>query len=109
MANGSRSDYSLARALWLGVGSLSLVAGVIGIVLPLLPTTPFLLLTAFCYARGSERLHRWLISHQRLGPPIEHWRRYGAISRRAKRISRGLLIACAATGSASNTPSTTRQ
>jgi len=63
---------------------VSLIIGIIGIVLPLLPTTPLLLLAAFCFARGSDRLNNWLLAHPTLGPPIHDWRRYGAISARAK-------------------------
>lgn len=72
------------RYLWIGAGGLALVLGVIGIALPLLPTTPFLLLAAFCFARSSPALERWLVEHPRLGPPIRDWRREGAISPRAK-------------------------
>ena len=49
----------LMRYLWLGVGMTALVLGTAGIVLPLLPTVPFYLLAAFCFAKGSERIHRW--------------------------------------------------
>lgn len=75
------------RLVWLGAGFLSLFTGLVGIVLPLLPTVPFLLLAAFCFERGSERVHNWLINHNRLGRPIRDWRRYGAISRRAKTMA----------------------
>ncbi|MCA1854358.1 YbaN family protein [Massilia oculi] len=49
-------------------GVLALALGILGLFLPLLPTTPFLLLASWCFARGSERLHRWLLSHRVLGP-----------------------------------------
>ncbi|MGB3314122.1 MAG: YbaN family protein [Albidovulum sp.] len=74
----------MIRSFWLIGGGLALAFGAIGIFLPLLPTVPFLLLAAFCFARGSERLHDWLLSHPVFGPPIENWRDRGAIGRRAK-------------------------
>ena len=77
----------VVRALWLAFGLLSLILGFIGIFLPLLPTTPLMLLAAFCFARGSQRLHDWLVGHPRFGPPIEAWRRHGAISRGAKQLA----------------------
>ncbi|MDJ0935859.1 MAG: YbaN family protein [Kiloniellales bacterium] len=77
----------IARILWVTFGLLSLALGILGIFLPLLPTTPLVLLAAFCFARGSQRLHDWLVSHPRFGPPIEAWRRYGAISRGAKQLA----------------------
>ncbi len=77
----------LARALWLAFGLLSLGLGILGIFLPLLPTTALVILAAFCFARGSQRLHDWLTGHPRFGPPIEAWRRHGAISRGAKQLA----------------------
>ena len=56
-----------------GIGMLSLVLGVVGIFLPLLPTTPFLLLSAWCFANSSERAHRWLTQHPQLGAIIYAW------------------------------------
>ena len=73
------------RALWLAGGWVSLATGLVGIVVPLLPTTPFILLSAFCFQRGSDRLHRWITQHPRFGPLIADWRERGAIPRRAKR------------------------
>ncbi|ESR24577.1 YbaN family protein [Lutibaculum baratangense] len=72
------------RLIWLGLGWLSVSLGVLGIALPLLPTTPFLLLAAYSFARSSQRFHDWLVEHPRLGPPIRDWREHGAIRRRAK-------------------------
>lgn len=75
---------NLKKGLWLMAGGLSLALGVIGIVLPILPTTPFVLLAAFCFARNSERLHGWLITHRLFGPGIQSWNKHGAISKSAK-------------------------
>lgn len=82
-----------ARALWLLAGWISLILGLIGIVLPLLPTTPFILLAAFCFQNGSDRLHRWLVNHPRFGPLITDWRERGAIPRKAKRNAMIALVA----------------
>ncbi len=68
--------------LWAG-GALSLMLGVLGIFLPLLPTTPFLLLAAACFMRSSERHYRWLIEHRYLGAYIRNYHEHRAISRRA--------------------------
>lgn len=73
------------RWLWVILGLLSLGLAVIGIVLPLLPTVPLLILAAFFFARSSERLHNWLINHRMFGPPIRDWQRNGAISSYGKR------------------------
>lgn len=75
------------RYIWLTGGLLSVALGTIGIILPLLPTVPFLLLAAFCFARSSERLHTWMITHPKLGPPITDWQQSGAISQPAKRVA----------------------
>ncbi|MGI9409707.1 MAG: YbaN family protein [Hyphomicrobiaceae bacterium] len=83
----------MKRTLWKLAGTASLVIGVIGIVVPLLPTTPFLLLAAFCYQRGSERLHDWLVNHPRFGPAIRDWRTHGVISRTAKRNAMIAMVA----------------
>lgn len=61
------------------LGTVSLALGIIGIFLPLLPTTPFLLLTAALYFRGSPRLYQWLLNHKCLGPYIRSFRENKAI------------------------------
>jgi uncharacterized membrane protein YbaN (DUF454 family) len=75
------------RVLWLGAGIASLLAGLAGIFLPLLPTTPFVLLAAFCFSRGSSRCERWLVEHPRFGPMVRDWREHHAIPLRAKQLA----------------------
>jgi len=82
-----------ARLTWLVVGLLALALGAIGIAVPLLPTTPLILLAAFAFARSSNRLHEWLITHDVFGTLIDNWQRHGAISRRAKIASVVSMIA----------------
>lgn len=72
------------RIIWGLSGFIALAVGTLGIFLPLLPTVPLLLLAAFCFARSSNRLHDWLITHPTFGPPIADWNQNGAISRRGK-------------------------
>ncbi len=60
----------LVRWLLIGIGALSLLLGLIGIVVPIMPTVPFLLVTAACWSRASPRWHRWLLSLPKLGPAI---------------------------------------
>ena len=69
------------------VGIVSLALGGLGIFLPLLPTTPFVLVAAFAFANSSEKLHRWLLDHNVFGPLIDNWRRHRAISPSAKAMS----------------------
>lgn len=80
------------RVLWLILGFAALVSGIIGIALPLWPSTPFLLLAAFAFSRGSERLHRWLHEHPWFGPPIRQWQEHRAVSRSSKVAGLALLV-----------------
>lgn len=78
-----------ARAIWLrGVflvlGLFFVGLGIVGAFLPVLPTTPFMILAAACFARSSIRLEAWLLNHKRFGPLLREWRARGAIPRRAK-------------------------
>ncbi len=81
------------RGVWFAIGFSSIALGALGILLPLLPTTPFLLLAAFAFARSSQRWHDWLHQHRVFGPVIDDWNRYGAIDRRSKIIGTSSMIA----------------
>ncbi len=81
------------KVFWFITGALSVVLGVVGMALPLLPTVPFLLLAAFSFARSSPAFHDWLVEHPRLGQPILDWRAHGAIRRRAKWIATASMAA----------------
>jgi len=66
---------------------MSVAIGAVGVVLPLLPTTPFLLIAAFAFARSSARLNNWLREHRSFGPLIDNWHRGGSIDRKVKRTA----------------------
>ncbi|RKQ33166.1 YbaN family protein [Oceanobacillus halophilus] len=82
---------AVKRAFLIAVGSLSLGLGVLGIFLPLLPTTPLLLLAAACYIRSSDKLYHWLITNKRFGPYILNYREGNGIPLKVKVISVSLL------------------
>jgi len=91
----------LVRGLLWMAGSVSLVLGLIGVVLPGLPTTPFILLAAACYARASPRLHGWLLNHRWMGPMLRDWERDRSLTRRTKTVavvSMTLMVAFSAWG-----------
>ncbi|WP_294203108.1 YbaN family protein [uncultured Sphingomonas sp.] len=74
---------------WLALGVFCVGLGIVGALLPLMPTTIFLILAAGCFARSSPRLEAWLLDHPRFGPTLRAWRRDGAMSRRAKGMACG--------------------
>ena len=80
------------RYIWIAIGWTCVGLGIAGAFLPLLPTTPFLLLAAFAFSRGSSQLHDWLLNHPQLGPPIHHWQTHGAVSTRVKVIASISLV-----------------
>lgn len=80
------------RAIFVVLGTVFLGLGAVGVVLPVLPTTPFVLLAAACYLRASERLHRWLVNSRTFGPTVVAWQEHGAIPPRAKAIAISMVI-----------------
>ncbi|MCV4283999.1 YbaN family protein [Pseudomonas capsici] len=87
------SRHRLVRYLLVAVGWTSVSLGVIGIFLPVLPTTPFLLLAAACFARSSPRFYNWLVNHKRLGPWIRDYLAGNGIPLRGKVYAIGLMWA----------------
>jgi uncharacterized membrane protein YbaN (DUF454 family) len=81
------------RIAWILTGLVSLALGTLGVFLPLLPTTPFILVSAFAFAKSSDRLHQWLVDHDVFGPLIANWREHGAISRKTKIVSIASMVA----------------
>lgn len=81
------------RFVWASLGLICVALAAIGVVLPLLPTVPFLLLAAFLFARSSSRLHHWLLTHPTFGPFINDWNSSGAIRPRAKQFATLSVIA----------------
>jgi uncharacterized membrane protein YbaN (DUF454 family) len=82
----------MVRTTYVLVGHTSLAIGFVGIFVPLLPTTPFVLLAAVCYSRGSERFHTWLHRHPRFGPMIRAWRESRSIGARAKVVATVMVV-----------------
>ena len=96
-----RRDYSHEvrkhRFVWVqfayaALGTLFLVLGIIGAFLPIMPTTPFLLLATACFARSSRRFYNWLMNHPVFGPLIVEWRTYRSIPWRAKLMAITMMI-----------------
>jgi uncharacterized protein len=79
-----RHNSPAVRLLFLALGTLFLALGVAGVFLPVLPTTPFVLLAAGCYARASPRFYNWLMNHPVFGPTVREWRQHRAIPFRTK-------------------------
>lgn len=95
-----REDYSaevrkhsspVVRILLVAAGTACVGLGVLGLFLPLLPTTPFLLLAAACYARASPRFYNWLLNNRTFGPTIREWQRYRSIPYRTKLTAIALM------------------
>ncbi|MEW5983247.1 MAG: YbaN family protein [Acidobacteriota bacterium] len=83
----------LVRIVLIAAGSVFVVLGILGMFLPLVPTTVFLLLAAWCYARSSDRFHRWLLDNRLFGDYIRNYRDGRGLSVREKAVTLGMLWA----------------
>ncbi|EQC45280.1 YbaN family protein [Bacteriovorax sp. Seq25_V] len=75
------------KLIFLTLGFVSIILGFIGLFLPILPTTPFLILAAYLFSQSSKRMHNWLLEHRIFGPIINDWEKHGAISVKTKWIA----------------------
>jgi len=80
------------RIIFFCCGWISIILGVAGIFLPILPTTPFAILAAWCFSKSSERWHQWLLNHKIFGPTIRDWERDGVINPRAKALATSMIV-----------------
>ncbi|WP_269792339.1 YbaN family protein [Stenotrophomonas sp. Iso1] len=83
------------RWAWWLLAYVSLGVGIVGIFVPGLPTTVFVLISAWAASRGSKRLHHWLVTHPRFGPAISDWQAHGAVSRKGKWMASLTMLVCA--------------
>jgi len=80
------------RLLFFISGWVAIALGILGIFLPILPTTPFAILAAWFFSKSSERWHQWLLDHRIFGPTIRNWEQYGVISLKAKILATTMII-----------------
>lgn len=85
-------SHPLLRPLWVFFGICALILGIIGAFLPLLPTTPLIILAAFCFSKGSRRLHGWILARKGFGPMIRDWETDGIIPLKAKLLATFMII-----------------
>jgi uncharacterized membrane protein YbaN (DUF454 family) len=86
-----KHDSMAVRVAFASLGAVFLVAGAVGILVPVLPTVPLWLVAAACFARSSTRVYNWLLNHRHFGPGIREWRHHRSIPWRAKRAALVLL------------------
>lgn len=84
---------TLARLLWRALALLSVALGLVGVVVPGLPTVPFMLLAAWAGGKGWPALEQWLLQHPSYGPAIRRWRDHGAVPRHAKWMASAMMLA----------------
>jgi uncharacterized membrane protein YbaN (DUF454 family) len=83
----------VSRLLWVTAGTISLAVGIVGIAVPILPTTPFVLIAAACYLRGSKRMYDWMVENRYIGSYLRDYMEGRGISIRAKATSVAVLWA----------------
>ena len=88
----SKSAERIFRPLWLVLGFLSVATGIIGVFLPVLPTTPLMILAAFFFSKSSPKFEAMLLNHKSFGPVIVQWRENGAIAKNIKRLAVGTMF-----------------
>ena len=104
---GNAKGGRVSRALWVTAGTLSLAIGVVGIAVPILPTTPFVLIAAACYLRGSRRMYDWMIANRYIGGYLRDYMEGRGVSVRAKITSIVVLWTLIALSASFATSSTT--
>ncbi|CCG41233.1 YbaN family protein [Magnetospirillum molischianum] len=87
MTDQEHEATGIKRLALLGFGWIFFGLGVLGVFLPVLPTTPFMLLALWCFARSSRRFHHWLFNHRVFGPPLQRWERHKIIPLSAKIVA----------------------
>lgn len=92
-AEMNRHDSPAVRLLFVALGTLFVLLGIAGAFLPVLPTTPFMLLAAGCYARASTRFYNWLLNNPTFGPTIIEWRRHRSLPWRVKLTAIVMMVA----------------
>ncbi len=83
-AKKNKVTESFKKGIYFIVGAISLALGIVGVFLPVLPTTPFILLSAWCFFRSSSRIYQWVISNERFGPTIENFQEGNGITVKTK-------------------------
>lgn len=87
----TRHHNQVVRGLFFVAGLMAFCLGLVGVVTPVLPTTPLILLAGFCWARSSRRFYEWLIKHQTFGKMLKEWQERRAIPRSAKYMAWGMM------------------
>lgn len=82
----------MRKPLYLSCGIICVLLGAIGVVLPLLPTTPFIILAAYCFSKSSDKLHQMLLNHRLFGQMIRDWETYGVIPLKVKILSTSMML-----------------